>query len=213
MDCSCACRWRHPTSFQAAACAATRPVMEPFDGMGRKRTFKKKSTCGRERSPEVVETGNLIPTLDGQNTYSAHHSIMSSPRSTNQDIVYDGRGRGGSAHQDYYVSGALQGPQRRSLHVPAPYLRPRSAPPRRRDRSSSRGRSPMSGTRNVVKDTFTSSLPGLGVGVVGAVVGGLAARELSDAAARRRSRSPNHHQTSRLLTSLAGAAALGLGCM
>jgi uncharacterized protein YcfJ len=79
--------------------------------------------------------------------------------------------------------------------------------------------------RHAVKDTFTDTPSGLGVGILGAVVGGLVAHEASHAATRRRSKTPRdeeYHRThsgkekekdqaSRTLATLAGALVGGLG--
>ena len=145
----------------------------------------------------------------------------------------------------YYSSGALPAPplsQTRlqyepqtplyasnSLRLPDSGGRPRSVPPptaivrRRRSASSvtssrDRSRTPLGKARHAVKDSFTDSSAGLGVGILGAIVGGLAAREVSDAAARRRHNHqhdtplmPEDHQKTQLITTLIGAAVGGLG--
>lgn len=138
-----------------------------------------------------------------------------------------------------------------SLQVPVSRHRPRSVPPpnstavvrqqqrhrsRPRSRSSSRSsrssshssrdagdRSPLGKARHVVKESFTHTPAGLGVGLLGAIVGGLAAREVSDATVRRhnsklgddgrgyRSRNSREHQKSKIVSTIVGAVVGGFG--
>jgi hypothetical protein len=75
----------------------------------------------------------------------------------------------------------------------------------------------------VVKDSFSHTPTGLGVGILGAIVGGLAAREASDATVRARNRKfddddHNHrpqgskdYQKSKIISTVAGAIIGGLG--
>jgi hypothetical protein len=127
-----------------------------------------------------------------------------------------------------------------SLQVPAAHYRPRSVPPvmtavarrrRSRSRSSSRSssssrdgpRSPLGKARHVVKESFTPTPTGLGAGLLGAIVGGLAMREVSDAATRRhnaklddddpnyRPHSSKQHQKAKIVSTLVGAVVGGFG--
>ncbi|ORY64212.1 uncharacterized protein BCR38DRAFT_310763, partial [Pseudomassariella vexata] len=83
----------------------------------------------------------------------------------------------------------------------------------KRDDSEERDHSPISRARHAVKDTFTDSTTGLGVGVLGALVGGLAAHEASEATSRH---GGNGHQTeaqkrTQLISTVVGAAVGALG--
>ena len=112
-----------------------------------------------------------------------------------------------------------------NLQVPQSRHRPRSLPPMssgaivprgRRPHSPAssvssedrdRDRSPMAKARHVLKDTFSQSNSGLGVGVLGAIVGGIAAREASEATIRARGKGHSgDHEKSRLVSTIIGAA-------
>ncbi|KAJ0298991.1 hypothetical protein COL5a_009646 [Colletotrichum fioriniae] len=109
---------------------------------------------------------------------------------------------------------------------PQSHYRPRSLPPQAyavgRPRSRSRPRSPIGKARHAVDHTFTQSSSGIGVGLLGAVVGGLAAREVSDATVRSRTRkemengtyrprSPREAEKARVISTVVGALVGGLG--
>ncbi|KAK1597784.1 uncharacterized protein LY79DRAFT_666583 [Colletotrichum navitas] len=109
---------------------------------------------------------------------------------------------------------------------PHPRHRPRSLPPQAfalgRPRSRSRPRSPIGKARHAIDNTFTQSSSGIGVGLLGAVIGGLAAREVSDATVRTRNRkemengtyrprSPREIEKARVITTVVGALVGGLG--
>ncbi|KAL0940824.1 uncharacterized protein CTRU02_203587 [Colletotrichum truncatum] len=114
-----------------------------------------------------------------------------------------------------------------ALRLSAPLCnRPRSIPQHgfvvTRSRSRSRSRSPLGKTRHAIDHTFTPSSSGIGVGLLGAVVGGLAAREVSDVAVRSRTRkemSNGTYQTislrdsekRRVISTAVGALVGGLG--
>ncbi|WYZ37409.1 hypothetical protein EsH8_II_000915 [Colletotrichum jinshuiense] len=111
-----------------------------------------------------------------------------------------------------------------ALQVPAPRQRPRSLPPQALlvGRPRSRSRSPISKARHAVDNTFTQSSSGIGVGLLGAVVGGLAAREVSEATFRSRNRkemengtyhprSPRETEKTRVISTVVGALVGGLG--
>ncbi|ROW12955.1 hypothetical protein VPNG_04760 [Cytospora leucostoma] len=72
-------------------------------------------------------------------------------------------------------------------------------------------RDPVDKARHVIENTFSSSNSGLGVGVLGAIVGGLIAREASEATAHI-SRGHGHHGSDKapLVSALVGAAVGGL---
>ncbi|KAK3946449.1 hypothetical protein QBC46DRAFT_5908 [Diplogelasinospora grovesii] len=72
---------------------------------------------------------------------------------------------------------------------------------------------PMSKVKHAFKDNFSQSTSGLGVGVVGAILGGLAAREASEVAARRSGGhgSSEKEKRAELISTLVGAAVGGLG--
>lgn len=61
------------------------------------------------------------------------------------------------------------------------------------DHADRRDKSPMTKAQGILKDNFTDSTVGLGVGMLGALVGGLAAREAADATSRH----GNHHRSRR----------------
>ncbi|EEY17308.1 predicted protein [Verticillium alfalfae VaMs.102] len=139
------------------------------------------------------------------------------------------------------------GPTHEYLHVPPDnYGRPRSLPPQHgviprppshhdrsnayRTRSPSRpnhherhshDRSPIDRACRAVDSTFTQTSSGLGVGLLGAVVGGLAAREASDAATRSRDKKDasvgsykgrkSETDRSRVVSTVVGAIVGGLG--
>lgn len=98
--------------------------------------------------------------------------------------------------------------------------RPRSMPPPSRDdvvvvKGRKRSRSPqdpIGKARQVFKENFSNSTSGLGIGILGAVVGGLAAREVVEANTQSKSRSGRRqHSESHLLSTLVGAAVGGFG--
>lgn len=174
----------------------------------------------------------------------------SRPRDRSPDYYYAGGAPPPSqARLQYEPQSPFYPPNNPSnLQVPPSRHRPRSVPPpassgalltrrqsdRPRSRSRSRSRSssgsghernvsPLSKARHVFNQTFSHSTSGLGVGVLGAIVGGLAAREASEATVRARNNN-NHdgdhhhrpeshreHQKSRLISTIVGAAVGGLG--
>lgn len=86
---------------------------------------------------------------------------------------------------------------------------------RSRGRDRSRSQSPLSRARGAVEDNFSNSATGIGAGLLGAVVGGLVAREASDAATRHKHKTrgyedENENRT-RLVSTILGAVAGGLG--
>lgn len=87
----------------------------------------------------------------------------------------------------------------------------------RSGRSSHRDRSPspLSCARNVVENNFSNSATGIGAGLLGAVVGGLVAREATDAAARHKHKSKGYDDRegddrTRMVSTILGAVAGGL---
>lgn len=109
--------------------------------------------------------------------------------------------------------------------------RRRSLPPPEKRRSRrARHRSPSTSSRDdgpgnedpvrkahgLIKGAFSNSTSGLGVGVLGAIVGGLVAREASESATQgkgygHRRRSYHDQERKRLLSTVLGAAVGGLG--
>ncbi|KAL1903683.1 hypothetical protein Sste5346_000312 [Sporothrix stenoceras] len=125
-----------------------------------------------------------------------------------------------------------------SLQVPSSRHRPRSQPPAlsttgrselsrrgssRGDRSPSPDRyrdtphSPLEKVKHAADKTFSTSKSGIGVGVLGALVGGFAAHEAAEAASRARDKRDHRHHGSKdhqkaaLISTLVGAAVGGLG--
>ncbi|KAK8087226.1 hypothetical protein PG994_002200 [Apiospora phragmitis] len=127
--------------------------------------------------------------------------------------------RDGDDEEDYYYKD-----DRRNRRVP------RDGGSRQRDRSRSRrdddrgepdrdeeNSSPLEKARNLLKGTFTDSTAGLGVGVVGALLGGLAAREAAEATShhgRHHSQDSNEEAAARrnqALATMVGAAVGAFG--
>lgn len=133
-----------------------------------------------------------------------------------------------------YVEGAPSGGH---LQIPDARLRPRSLPPpadyrggrssrnrdrdwdynnnndyddNHRDRHRDRPRSPISRAKRAIENTFTDSTTGLGVGVLGALVGGLAAHEATDHGDGRR-RPSEAQKRNQLVSTVLGAAVGALG--
>ncbi len=130
-----------------------------------------------------------------------------------------------------YASGALPPPRHQELDTYRPdrygalqvpqtgHGRHSSAPPRRRrsssSSSSSRDRSPLRKAEHAVKETFSSSNAGLGVGVLGAILGGVAAETLASHSSGGGGGGGNGHhhrnENPKILATLVGAAIGGLG--
>ncbi|KAH9898637.1 hypothetical protein F4778DRAFT_189059 [Xylariomycetidae sp. FL2044] len=123
-------------------------------------------------------------------------------------------------------------PRSPSLQVPESHSRPRSLPPltghhrrsssyeSRREKGSDERhhsarnspRSPVDKARQFVDNTFSDSPTGLGVGVLGAVVGGLAAREAAEATrGYHGGDSESDHRRNTLISTVVGAAVGALG--
>ncbi|KAI8624589.1 hypothetical protein F5Y19DRAFT_309289 [Xylariaceae sp. FL1651] len=120
-----------------------------------------------------------------------------------------------------------------SLQVPEARSRPRSLPPPvdshrlSRDGKQERGynkygdsddsddgmaRSPIEKARKFADNTFTDSTTGLGVGLLGALVGGLAAREAVDLTGRQhKGHYDAEHKRNQLISTMVGAAVGALG--
>ncbi|KAK0639417.1 hypothetical protein B0T16DRAFT_243631 [Cercophora newfieldiana] len=132
-------------------------------------------------------------------------------------------------HTPFYAP-PMPGPgPRGTLQVPPGYHRPRSVPPpgsrprsSRRDSYPSEGESdsdshrhrpnsPLSKAKHVLEHSFSSSTSGLGVGVLGAIVGGLAAREASEAAGKKGGHHHDKNNKGALISTIVGAAVGGLG--
>ncbi|KAI0856343.1 hypothetical protein F4860DRAFT_493477 [Xylaria cubensis] len=82
------------------------------------------------------------------------------------------------------------------------------------DSDDGRTRSPMEKAKRFVDNTFTDSTTGLGVGVLGALVGGLAAREAIDLTSNRQHQHKDdieQHKRNQLIGAVVGAAVGALG--
>jgi hypothetical protein len=82
------------------------------------------------------------------------------------------------------------------------------------DSDDGRARSPIEKARRIVGNTFTDTTTGLGVGVLGALVGGLAAREAVDLTTRQHHRVHHddaEHKRNQLISTVVGAAVGALG--
>ncbi|KAI5457247.1 hypothetical protein BGZ63DRAFT_408005 [Mariannaea sp. PMI_226] len=78
-----------------------------------------------------------------------------------------------------------------------------------------RSPSPLSRARDVVEDNFSHSAAGIGAGLLGAVVGGLVAREAADGVARHKHKSKGYDSRdsddkTRMVSTILGAVAGGL---
>ncbi|KAM7208508.1 hypothetical protein V8F20_001189 [Naviculisporaceae sp. PSN 640] len=160
---------------------------------------------------------SVPPPLSPTNDNSTIAFPPSRPRSRNHDRDYDrDRDRDRDRHEES-----------RSRRRPNPE-RERESKGRHRERyydsdsSSSdddrkkRSRTPLSKARHALSSTFSDSTTGLGAGVIGAIVGGLAAREASEnllAKGDGHHRHGDHHSSGKeaLLSTIAGAAVGALG--
>ncbi|KAI2467664.1 hypothetical protein F4781DRAFT_401246 [Annulohypoxylon bovei var. microspora] len=80
------------------------------------------------------------------------------------------------------------------------------------DSDDGRARTPIEKTRNFVDNTFSDTTAGLSIGVLGALVGGLAAREAVDATTKRNSHHDDtDHKRNQLIGTVVGAAVGALG--
>ncbi|KPM34551.1 hypothetical protein AK830_g12017 [Neonectria ditissima] len=84
-----------------------------------------------------------------------------------------------------------------------------------RGKDRERSPSPISRARNAVEDNFSNSATGIGAGLLGAVVGGLVAREANDAANRKKHKSKGYREAdgedrTRMVSTILGAVAGGL---
>ncbi|RYO74200.1 hypothetical protein DL764_010954 [Monosporascus ibericus] len=73
---------------------------------------------------------------------------------------------------------------------------------------------PLAKARGIIGDTFTDSAGGVGVSILGALVGGIAAKEASDATSRhnsRRRRGDPEHRRNQILSTAVGAVVGALG--
>ncbi|KAI0385296.1 hypothetical protein F5Y04DRAFT_245497 [Hypomontagnella monticulosa] len=178
--------------------------------------YRGRSSHHRDRSPSYGYSGGAYPT-----------SYEESRRMVNQ---------GNPAYDDapplkQLTYEPLSPPS--NLQVPETYSRPRSLPPPAEYRRSSRGRrgdrshhrdsesedsdeerarSPADKAKNFVDNTFSNSTAGLGIGVLGALVGGLAAREAIDATTKHNSHHEGtDHKRNQLIGTVVGAAVGALG--
>ncbi|KAI0137170.1 hypothetical protein BJ170DRAFT_46338 [Xylariales sp. AK1849] len=178
----------------------------------------------RDRSPDYVSGGSGMP----QPPYSPSdipyrvpspgHTSYYPPNNSQARIAYE-------PQAPFYPPPSAGN----NLQVPDSRARPRSLPPpadwRGRSRHGrdyeededdddiTRDRSPIAKARNALKDTFSDSRTGLGVGVLGALVGGLAAREAAEATSRHGGghRATEAQKRNQLLSTVVGAAVGALG--
>lgn len=114
--------------------------------------------------------------------------------------------------------------QGRHRSLPPPVRRGLSRRRREHSPQSPHPADPIRRAQSVIKDTFTKSTSGVGVGVLGAIIGGLVAREASEAASAPSSSKPGHRgrrhhsdqryhesERTRLISTLVGAAVGGFG--
>lgn len=170
-----------------------------------------------------------MPAYYSDDNYAQPQASAGSP---DYYYYYSGRAPG------QYVSGAMPVPPTSRLQFQphdssasnlyhnsrqvSPYRgRPRSLPPPARRKRSYRELTdasplhdydgPLEKARDLVDNTFTNSNTGLGVGVLGAIVGGLIAREASEATTHRpRSRGRHGSDKGPLVSTIVGAAVGGL---
>lgn len=161
---------------------------------------------------------------DYERSRGRRHSPPPQFRDRSPDYHYSGGASQSQARLQYEPQSPFYPPDGgNTLQVPQSRHRPRSMPPMssgaivprgRRSHSPAssgsedeRDRSPLAKARHALKDTFSQSNSGLGVGVLGAIVGGIAAREASEATLRARGKSHSgDHDKSTLVSTLIGAA-------
>lgn len=95
----------------------------------------------------------------------------------------------------------------------SPSRAPSRATSKRSRRTSPGAQDPIRKTQTLLKNTFSHSHSGLGVGVLGAIVGGLVAREASDGRGSSRGPRQSYQEQgrSRVLSTVLGAAVGGFG--
>lgn len=179
------------------------------------------------------DTGNYAARINTAN-YTAYQDLADSRPYALGTMPYYGTSFPNSASATSLRPDATLEPRGRHRSTPSP-ARHDSSSRRRRERSPCSSHPPVDPVRraqSVVKDTFTNSTSGVGVGVLGAIIGGLVAREASEAAASSNNsfnnqtvhsgrRRHHHHQSdqhsqennerTRLILTLVGAAVGGLG--
>ncbi|KAI2611372.1 uncharacterized protein GGS25DRAFT_192998 [Hypoxylon fragiforme] len=184
------------------------------DGYSRSR-----SSRHRDRSPEYAYEADNFPT-----SYEESRQLAKQ-----EDKTYNG------AHplkQLTYESETSSYPRPPSnLLIPESHARPRSLPDkyrrsvrgRRKERGhskdsdydesdDSRERTPLDKARGFVDNTFSNSTAGLGVGVLGALVGGLAAREAVDATSKHNGyQNDAELKRNQMIGTVVGAAVGALG--
>ncbi|KAI1213593.1 uncharacterized protein F4807DRAFT_193234 [Annulohypoxylon truncatum] len=176
----------------------------------------------RERSPDYAYTGGDYPTsYEESRRIAAMESPVYEAAPPLKQLTYE-------PHTTAYPSRSQS-----NLDVLDPRSRPRSLPPpveyRRRSRGrrkekrynrdgdtddsdDDRARTPIEKTRNFVDNTFSDTTAGLSVGVLGALVGGLAAREAVDATSKRNGHQEDtDHKRNQLIGTVVGAAVGALG--
>ncbi|GAW14766.1 hypothetical protein ANO14919_041690 [Xylariales sp. No.14919] len=166
-------------------------------------------------------------------TYSAGGAAAAAPpyphTASPGHTTYDGQPQ---ARLTYEPQGTYYPPRSPSagLHASESHSRPRSlARPIESARDRTRGqsdsddsvdgriRSPIEKAKRFVDNTFTDSTTGIGVGVLGALVGGLAAREAVDLTSNREKQKGGHdgddaeHKRNQLIGTVVGAAVGALG--
>ncbi|KAI1095159.1 hypothetical protein F5B19DRAFT_442105 [Rostrohypoxylon terebratum] len=186
-----------------------------------------RSTRHRERSPEYAYAGGDYPTSYEEARRVAapenpEYEYAPPPSPPLKQLTYEPQT---TNHPPRSSSNNLEVIDLRS--------RPRSLPPpveyRRRSRGrrkergynrdgdtddsdDGRARTPIEKTRNFVDNTFSDTTAGLSIGVLGALVGGLAAREAVDATSKYNSHNDDaDHSRNQLIGTVVGAAVGALG--
>ncbi|KAI0884833.1 uncharacterized protein GGS22DRAFT_189044 [Annulohypoxylon maeteangense] len=181
-----------------------------------------RSTRHKERSPEYAYAAEDYPTsYEESRRVAAAESPVYEVAQPLKQLTYEPQT---TTHR-------TQSPS--NLQVSDPRSRPRSLPPpveyRRRSRGrrkergynkdgetddsdDGRARSPIEKARGFVDNTFSDTTAGLSIGVLGALVGGLAAREAVDATTKRNSHHDDtDHKRNQLIGTVVGAAVGALG--
>ncbi|KAI1451408.1 hypothetical protein F4805DRAFT_103356 [Annulohypoxylon moriforme] len=188
-----------------------------------------RSTRHRERSPEYAYAANDYPTsYEESRRVAAVESPVYEVAPPLKQLTYEPQTTTTTTTYPPRSQSKLE-----VLEVVDPRSRPRSLPPpveyRRRSRGrrkergynkegdsddsdDGRARTPIEKTRNFVDNTFSDTTAGLSIGVLGALVGGLAAREAVDATGKRNSHHDDtDHKRNQLIGTVVGAAVGALG--
>lgn len=138
-------------------------------------------------------------------------------RPESRGSFYQGRGHKNTSASTLPEDSEVRATRGRHRSLPPPGPSSSKRPSRRRRSpsvsSSLRSEDPIRRAHGLFKETFSNTHSGVGVGILGAVVGGLLAREASEVNSRSRSHARRHHESerARLISTVLGAAIGGFG--